>query len=187
MSKRDGRRPIPFWDRVDKNGPPPAHKPELGNCWLWTGAAGSGGRYGSVWQQGKCWQAHRFAWFLTHGSIEQLILHRCDIGLCVRPDHLYQGDQVQNMRDRDSQGRHGAWLHPERRPRGSRHGTKTVQDTVERSARGHARLSDEQVVDIRVRRAHGETLDSLADRYGVSTTTVHRAATGYGLIYGAIS
>jgi hypothetical protein len=24
-----------FWEKVDKNGPVPAHRPELGPCWVW--------------------------------------------------------------------------------------------------------------------------------------------------------
>src|SRR5690349_16006693 len=43
-----------FWDKVDKNGPIPLHRPELGACWLWTahiatsgyGRLGGGGRAG---------------------------------------------------------------------------------------------------------------------------------------------
>jgi len=27
-----------FWAKVDKNGPVPAHRPELGPCWIWTAA-----------------------------------------------------------------------------------------------------------------------------------------------------
>src|SRR5437870_1060081 len=26
-----------FWEKVDKNGPAPPHRPEIGPCWLWTG------------------------------------------------------------------------------------------------------------------------------------------------------
>jgi hypothetical protein len=39
--------PERFWKKVDKNGPVPAHRPELGPCWLWTGAlVGRGYRVG---------------------------------------------------------------------------------------------------------------------------------------------
>jgi hypothetical protein len=27
-----------FWAKVDKNGPIPAHAPELSECWIWLGA-----------------------------------------------------------------------------------------------------------------------------------------------------
>jgi hypothetical protein len=31
-----GKSPLEerFWDGVDKNGPVPPHRPELGNCWI---------------------------------------------------------------------------------------------------------------------------------------------------------
>lgn len=32
-----------FWDKVDVNGPVPAHRPGLGPCWIWTGATNSRG------------------------------------------------------------------------------------------------------------------------------------------------
>lgn len=25
-----------FWSKVDRNGPVPEHRPDLGPCWLWT-------------------------------------------------------------------------------------------------------------------------------------------------------
>src|SRR6478609_5365672 len=37
-----------FWKKVDKNGPIPAHRPELGPCWIWTGWICSGTGYGGI-------------------------------------------------------------------------------------------------------------------------------------------
>jgi len=38
-----------FWSKVDKNGPIPQHKPELGPCWVWTGAKMERG-YGCIFK-----------------------------------------------------------------------------------------------------------------------------------------
>ena len=42
MDKRSLRTYPPveerFWPKVDKNGPVPEPHPELGPCWVWTGA-----------------------------------------------------------------------------------------------------------------------------------------------------
>ncbi len=32
-----------FWSKVDTNGPVPAHRPELGPCWVWTGPTNADG------------------------------------------------------------------------------------------------------------------------------------------------
>jgi hypothetical protein len=44
-----------FWFKVNKEGPVPAHRPELGPCWLWTGAHHKDGRglFSYVDEKGK--------------------------------------------------------------------------------------------------------------------------------------
>jgi hypothetical protein len=41
------------------------------------------------------------SWELTNGPIpsKRLVLHRCDNRACVRPDHLFLGDDQTNMDD----------------------------------------------------------------------------------------
>lgn len=82
-----------FWSKVDKR---PA-----GGCWLWTGAV-SGDGYGALWDGVRQVGAHRYSYELHNGPLPDGLwaLHRCDTPLCVRPTHLYAGDQVQNQRDR---------------------------------------------------------------------------------------
>jgi hypothetical protein len=36
-----------FWAKVDKNGPIPAYRPDLGPCWLWTASKRADG-YGQA-------------------------------------------------------------------------------------------------------------------------------------------
>ncbi len=91
-----------FYEKVDKEGP--IVSPTIGPCWLWTGSNTGPGddSYGTFWNGERYVLAHRFI-------LEQIIgrelragfnaCHHCDIGLCVRPEHLYEGTQGQNLQD----------------------------------------------------------------------------------------
>lgn len=78
-------------------------------CWEWTASLSSQG-YGMLKVGGKhgaAMRAHRLSWLLHHGEIPagQCVLHHCDNRLCVRPDHLFLGSQLDNIADRDKKGR----------------------------------------------------------------------------------
>jgi hypothetical protein len=127
-----------FWRKLDKDGP--VH-PVLGTqCWVWT--ASLVGRYGGFVIGGRLTKAHRVAWALTHddpGSMH--VLHRCDNPLCARPDHLFVGTQLDNVRDMDAKGRRVTpWGakgvgNPERLARGDRHGQRTKPESAPRGER----------------------------------------------------
>lgn len=100
-----GKRPLTerFWAKVNKDGP--IVRPELGPCWLWTGAVV--GNYGYFGIEGQSRYAHRVAWFLETGKWPYpQALHKCDIGLCVRFLHLFEGTAQDNMDDMNAKGRH---------------------------------------------------------------------------------
>ncbi len=80
---------IRFWKKVNKNGPIPAACPELGPCWLWTGARASNG-YGNFWDGKRYVSAHVFSYELAGGRIQKGYErhHHCLIRLCVNPSHL---------------------------------------------------------------------------------------------------
>jgi hypothetical protein len=52
--------------------------------------------------------AHRVSYSLFVGKIRwgSYILHKCDNRVCVNPEHLYAGKQVENQRDTMARGRH---------------------------------------------------------------------------------
>lgn len=48
-----------FWAHVNKSGPVPGHRVELGPCWVWQGAPNDAG-YGMFWvASGDQRRAHR--------------------------------------------------------------------------------------------------------------------------------
>jgi HNH endonuclease len=51
--------------------------------------------------------AHRVAYTIENGLIPRgkFICHHCDTPLCVRPDHLFIGTNMDNMRDAIKKGR----------------------------------------------------------------------------------
>ena len=70
-----------FWQKV-------AHEPNTG-CYLWYGGADRFG-YGRAWDGKKVVLAHRLAYELTRGPIQDGLEldHLCRIPACVNPDHL---------------------------------------------------------------------------------------------------
>lgn len=95
--KRHGSIHLPsdaqrFWSRVDRNGPVPAYRPDLGPCWLWRGAGANHNLGYGIWhpRRSEHHGAHRYAYELVVGVIpEGLHLdHLCRVPSCVNPSHL---------------------------------------------------------------------------------------------------
>jgi hypothetical protein len=156
--------PDRFWAQLNKQGPVPAHRPDLGPCWVWTGDLTDSG-YGTLTYQCKRWRAHRLAYTLTNGALPPTmqVCHHCDNPPCCNPAHLYPGTHTDNMRDRTARGRYrvnggGAAV-------GQRHWS--------------AKLTDEDIRVIRTRYAAGAvTQRQLAADYGVAQSQIMRAVTG---------
>jgi hypothetical protein len=97
MDKRSLRTYPPleerFWPKVNKNGPAPADKPELGPCWVWTGAKSKAG-YGQIRTGGVLEYAHRISYEWAHdlklpkGERDHHVDHLCRNHACVNPAHL---------------------------------------------------------------------------------------------------
>jgi hypothetical protein len=89
---------VRFWAKVDKVGPVPEHRPDLGPCWLWT-ASLDGQGYGRF-SDGKRRGAHVVAWEAECGPVpDGLELdHLCRVRRCVRVSHLEPVTGGENVR-----------------------------------------------------------------------------------------
>lgn len=88
-----------FWAKVDRDGPVPEHRPDLGPCWLWAAGLNRDG-YGRFGVSGTKLGAHRVAYELLRGPIpDGLELdHLCRAPCCVNPDHLEPVTHRENCR-----------------------------------------------------------------------------------------
>ena len=135
----DSEYALHFWNGVEKSE----------GCWVWKRSKLHHG-HGQFFFKGKRIQAHRYAYMLEHGGIPESkwVLHKCDNGSCVRPDHLYAGTHADNEDDKLKRGR-----------------------TCKGSKNGASKLCESQVIDIRKRLALGaraEHMRAIASEYGVS-------------------
>jgi hypothetical protein len=179
------QRVTTFWAKVDRNGPIPAHCPELGPCWIWTGSRHPDGR-GQVHFRSRTYVASVVAYILTYGELpadKPCVLHRCDGGYiaCVRPDHLFAGTIAQNQADMVAKGRsakgdqHSSRTRPDSRARGERHYMVRRPDLVRRGeSTPVAKLTEAIVIEARRRHAEGNiTVKALAHQMGINTSTLY--------------
>lgn len=81
------------------------------NCWIWGARAKHGYGELELVHQGtgvsKFYRAHRVAYGIYCGPIPagMVVCHKCDVKLCVNPQHLFLGTQLDNMRDMRNKGR----------------------------------------------------------------------------------
>lgn len=141
-----------FWGFVNKNGP--IH-PVYGQCWVWTGYCGKR-RKGVIYVEGEPVYASRFSYARFIGPISEgdYVLHHCDNEKCVRPDHLFTGDQQANMSDMVSKNR---------------------QNHPQGEANGRAILTEDDVRFIRAnycRRNPWLNQRGLAERFGVCVAQI---------------
>lgn len=89
--------PKRFWEKVNKSGPIPIARPELGPCWIWEGNIDYKG-YGNIWFRGKHRKAHRVAYRAIVGKITKPQLdHLCRVRGCVNPAHLEPVTNKENL------------------------------------------------------------------------------------------
>lgn len=162
-----------FWDQVDKTG-------GSGACWPWLAGKTKAG-YGSVRWNGVITPAHRIAFVLAKGPIEDgmFICHHCDNRPCCNPEHLFQGDAWDNARDMSSKGRSAATVHVEQfsaMTRGSNNISVRYPESVPKgSDRASSVLTDEQVMEIRKKYIPYEYgCRKIAAEFGVSEMTISR-------------
>lgn len=128
-------------------------------CWRWRGKLDPHTGYGSINTGGRISEnAHRLSYRLFVGPIAPglHVCHRCDNRACVNPDHLFLGTHQDNMADMVAKGRSNA---NERNPM--------------------AKVTDDQVREIRAARARGVPGIELARQYGIARNHVYALANGY--------
>lgn len=129
-------------------------------CWVWTGGKGRGG-YGQTTFNYKHKAAHRAAWEVTFGEIPSgmMVCHRCDNPPCCNPHHLFLGSNSENQLD-------------------------SVKKKRSRAARQDgesnymAKLTENEVLEIRRRRGAGESGASLSREFGISQGALCQAYKG---------
>lgn len=159
-----------FYKKVDRNGNLPDQSVEaykgLERCHEWRGSILKDG-YGVVMFHHTHLRVHRLAYFIKTGiqPSKIYVCHKCDNRCCCNPDHLFLGNDLDNMRDASSKNRlaigdkSGPRLHPESLKRGINH--------------YEAKLTEDDVREIRRVYAEGNTSQQeLANKYGVNQTNI---------------
>lgn len=116
-------------------------------CWEWIGESTC-----PLFRfDGKCTSATRFAFWIATGIHpgELFVCHSCDNRRCVNPRHLWLGTSKDNLQDAAKKGR-------------MQHGNKHYL----------AKLTENDVREIREKRTSGSTQRQLAETYNVSSMCI---------------
>lgn len=132
-----------FWSYVKKSK----------GCWEWTASKTLGYGQFAIRGQKTRVKAHRYSYELANGPIPKGlgVLHKCDNPACVRPSHLFLGDQKKNMEDASKKGRI---------PRGK--------------DRSNAKLTEFKVATIKKLCARGKPQSEIAKLFSINQSTVSR-------------
>jgi hypothetical protein len=127
------------------------------DCWGWRGATDEFG-YARIALGGRGSLRefiHRFSYTMFNGEIPEgmVVRHKCDCPPCSNPRHLIVGTQSDNMQDCIARGRFAS-MPGFNNPR--------------------AKLTEEQVEEIRAQHLDGATRSLLASTFNVSDTTISR-------------
>ncbi len=147
-----------FWSRVAIN---------IFGCWLWQGPPRHNG-YGELHIWRKTRRAHVVAYYLATGIWPGKLrtLHTCDVRNCCNPLHLYLGTDADNSADMVARGRQA---------KGEKNGTRTHPESVHRGEQCNlAKLTEEQVKEIRRLRASGRSMCSIAKQFKLVREAVRK-------------
>jgi hypothetical protein len=135
---------------LNTNGP--IVRADLGPCWTCLGS--NNGGYGLI---GVSRRVRHVTNLVLEAKLGRCLLpgmfalHKCDNRSCANPDHLFEGTQLDNMRDMSRKGRHSSVTHPERVPRGDRSGSRLHPESRPRGETHYAtKLTDQEVQEILV-------------------------------------
>jgi hypothetical protein len=110
----------------------------------------------------KMFLAHRISWVIHYGDIPDglCVCHHCDNTSCVNPEHLFLGTLEDNNHDMFNKGR--GFKFPEYK--GEEH--------------GRAKLTEEQVIEIKNAPHVRGMIPKLARKFSVALTTVRHIVNG---------
>jgi len=152
MSKSLGER---FWEKVDCAGPTQPHMQTC--CWQWTAYKNQDG-YGRInlgMQHGcRLESAHRLSLSFVLGYMPEYVMHKCDNPACVRASHLKEGTHSENTKEAYDKGR---------QPKRKNYRGSNVHN---------ARLTENDILEIRRRYEEGETYKAISESYGVCPTNI---------------
>lgn len=130
-------------------------------CWYWRAYKNRGGygvmRYG--YKLGNKQATHvsieLFRPYDERPSIKHIVMHSCDNPPCVNPDHLKWGTDADNHRDKVAKGRQ-----------------------VKGSSHPFAKLTDEDVYNIRSLHSSGITQRKISSIFNISNQQISRIVNG---------
>lgn len=127
-----------------------------GQCWEWQRSKNNHG-YGTLKVAGKTAYAHILAFKLAGNELPDGfdVMHACDNPGCINPAHLEAGTRSKNMADCHARGR-----------------SRIPVPVFLGEANPAAKLTQEDVTQIRQRIARGERQRTIAADFGVSQTLV---------------
>lgn len=151
MGGKSGTLEERFWRKVQKRAPD--------ECWIFPSTKRYGYMYVGKTAIPQHRPAHQIAYILSVGPITGglHVLHRCDNHHCVNPAHLYLGTHQDNMLDRKERKR----------------SYRSIGE-----ANRAAKLTTEQILEMRALYASGMNFSELGRRFGTAKSTARRNCLG---------
>lgn len=148
MTPRKVLPPVRFLRKTE------THDLDPDKCWDWQGPVNPNG-YGRFVVNNEHRLAHRVAHEMFVGPIPEgkVVCHACDNRRCVNPHHLWIGTQSENLKDAAAKGR-------------------MFRPNTNGQRNGNSKLTIEDVRTIRAMRESGQLQYKIAEKFGVSPSTV---------------
>lgn len=181
-----------FWSYVNKTD----------TCWEWNGWCKQNG-YGVITlrrnEHNRKVLVHRLSFYMATGIWSKLqICHKCDNRKCVRPDHLFEGTQKDNLQDMSAKGRslkgdrNPSRRYPEKLKRGNDNPAKLNPELISAGLRklyakhpekhahgeshGAAVLNAEKIKEIRKLFEEGYNRRLIAEKFKIHKRQVYKIA-----------